>query len=64
MKIIPTIDDFPSDRPNCDNCTRKGGPCPRSKNNKQVHNGLLHGFNKEVTGIIYRCPNYTGPFRQ
>ena len=32
-------------------------------NNKNQHNGLLYGTNKEVTGIIYRCPNYTGPMK-
>ena len=60
--IIPTIDDFPSDRPNCGNCTRKGGACPRTKSNKQQHNGLLFGYKKEIAGIIYCCPNYTGQF--
>ncbi len=65
MKIpIPTLEDFPSDRANCGNCTRKGGSCPRSKNNKQQHNGLLYGLNGEVSGIIYRCLNYTGPFQK
>ena len=62
MANIPTLEDFPSDRPNCGNCTRKGGACPRSMNNKNQHNGLLYSFNKEVKGIIYCCPNYTGPF--
>jgi len=65
MKIpIPTIEDFPADRANCGNCTRKAGVCPRSKNNKQQHNGLLYGFGNQVTGIIYRCVNYTGPFKK
>ena len=64
MKVpIPTIEDFPSDRANCGTCTRKGGYCPRSKSNKRQHNGLLYGFNKEVIGIIYRCPNYTGKYQ-
>ena len=65
MKVpIPTLEDFPVDRANCGNCTRKGGYCPRNKSNKQQHNGLLYGFNKEVTGIIYRCINYTGAFKK
>lgn len=64
MKIpIPTIDDFPSDRANCGNCTRKGGVCARSKS-KQRHNGLLMGYAGEVTGIIYCCPSYTGPYQK
>ena len=65
MKMpIPTIEDFPADRANCGTCTRKGNYCPRSKKNKQQHNGLLYGFGNQVTGIIYRCMNYTGPFKK
>ena len=60
MKVDITLDDFPQDRANCGNCTRKGGACVRSKNNKTQHNGNLYGFNSEVTGVIYRCVNYTG----
>ena len=53
MKMpIPTIEDFPADRANCGTCTRKGSYCPRSKKNKQQHNGLLYGFGNQVTGII------------
>lgn len=64
MKIpIPTLDDFPSDKANCGNCTRQGGGCPRNRNNKnKQHNGLLYGYDAEVTGIIYKCPNYTGVY--
>ena len=63
MKIpIPSMGDFPSGRPNCGNCTQSRSFCPRTKSNKQQHNGMLYGWNGEVTGIIYRCPHYTGPY--
>lgn len=59
--IIPTIDDFPHDRANCGNCTRKGGACPRNKSNKQ-HNGLLFGYNKEIAGNTIRMRLENIPF--
>lgn len=59
-KSIITLEDFSSDKPNCGNCTRKGGSCPRAKINKQVHNGNIYGFNGDVAGVIYRCANYSG----
>lgn len=56
-----TIDDFPSDRANCATCTRKGGGCPRRE--KRYPNGYVKSsVNGDYTGIIYRCPNYTGPY--
>lgn len=61
MKITPlALEDFPADKANCGNCTRKGGFCPRQKSNKRQHNGNIYSFNGEVAGVIYRCPNYTG----
>ena len=64
MKISTiTLEDFKDDKANCGNCTRKGGACPRNKSNKQIHNGNIFGFNGEVVGIIYCCPNYTGAFK-
>ena len=60
-----TLEDFPPNKKNCATCTRKGGACERSKNNKQQHNGYIYSpINKEPSGIIYCCPNYTGPFKQ
>ena len=57
--ILPTIEDFPSDRANCGNCTRKGGSCARSE--KQYPNGYVKDSQTgEISGIIYCCPNYTG----
>ena len=61
MKVPPIqLEDFPADKANCGNCTRMGGACPRQKSNKRQHNGNLYGFNGEVAGVIYCCPNYTG----
>ena len=61
MNAPLTIDDFPSDRKNCGNCTRKGGACPR--NSKRHPNGyVMNSVTGEVGGVIYRCPNYTGSF--
>ena len=55
--------DFPSDEANCGNCTRKGGHCARTE--KQFPNGyILNSQTKEISGIIYSCPNYTGPFEK
>ncbi len=62
MKVDITLEDFPNDRANCGNCTRRGGACARTKNDKRVHNGCLYGIGGEVTGVIYRCPHYTGAF--
>lgn len=58
-----TIDDFPDDRPNCGNCTRQGGVCPRTSKNKQIHNGIIFGATGQPAGIIYGCPHYTGRFK-
>ena len=60
-EIFPSKN-FPADKANCGNCTRKGGSCPRQKSNKRQHNGNLYGFNGEVSGVIYCCPNYTGKY--
>ena len=61
MSTLLTMDDFPSDRKNCGNCTRKGGACPR--NEKRHPNGyVMNQGTKEVGGVIYCCPNYTGRF--
>lgn len=62
--IIPTLDDFPIDRKNCGNCTRKGVSCPRTKSDKTIHNGYLFNTCGEVSGIIYCCPHYTGIYEQ
>lgn len=62
MRVLITLEDFPQDSANCGNCTRKGGACERTKNNKQQHNGYRFGIGGEPTGIIYRCPNYTGRY--
>lgn len=63
MRVIPSIEDLPRDKANCGNCTRKGGSCPRSRNDKTQHNGLFYR-NGEVVGMIAGCPNYTGPFER
>lgn len=62
MKTIITLDDFPSNEANCGNCTRKGGGCLRSKSDKTIHNGYMYGIGGDPSGIIYRCPHYTGPY--
>lgn len=61
---IPTItlEDLPSDKANCGNCTRKLGVCLRTHSNKRQHNGYFYDSNGEVVGMITKCPNYTGPF--
>ena len=62
-QVLITIEDFPSDKKNCGNCTRKGGQCARSKSNKTQHNGyLFNHFTRDIYGIIYCCPHYTGQF--
>lgn len=58
---VPTLSDFPADRPNCGNCTQSRALCPRAKSNKQIHNGLIYR-NGEVQGIIYRCLHYKGKY--
>ena len=63
MKVLITLEDFPQDEENCGNCTRKGGACERSRNNKTQHNGVLYGINGEPTGIIYKCVHYTGKYK-
>lgn len=61
--ILPTIEDFPSNKANCGTCTRKGGACARSE--KRHPNGYIKNSQTgEVAGIIYGCPNYTGPFKK
>ena len=63
MKVPPIqLEDFHADKANCGNCTRRGGACPRQKSNKRQHNGNLYGFNGEISGVIYCCPNYTGKY--
>lgn len=60
--ILPTIEDFPADKANCGNCTRKGGACARSE--KRYPNGYLkNSLTREIGGIIYCCQNYTGRFK-
>lgn len=61
---ILTLDDFPSDKKNCGNCTRKAGICPRVKLDKTQHNGYLFSPTGEQSGIIYCCPHYTGIYEQ
>ena len=63
MNVPPLrLEDFPADNANCGNCTRRGWACPRQKSNKKQHNGNFYGFNGEVSGVIYCCPNYTGKY--
>ena len=62
MNYIPTLEDFPHDKANCGNCTRKGGGCARRE--KQFPNGYIkNSLTGEIGGIIYSCPHYTGPFK-
>lgn len=61
MNVQITLDDFPQDRANCGNCTRKGGACARSKSDKTIHNGNIYNHG-EVSGVIYKCIHYTGRF--
>ena len=57
--ILPTIDDFTADKPNCGNCTRKGGACARSE--KRFPNGYVKSsVTGEISGVIYRCAPWTG----
>lgn len=63
MSVLITLEDFPNDRANCGNCTRKGGHCPRG--DKRNPNGYVkNSLTGEIGGIIYRCMNYTGPFEK
>lgn len=63
MNVLTTIEDFPADKKNCGNCTRKAGVCPRRK--KENPNGyVMNSVTGEIGGIIYRCPNYTGQFEE
>ena len=65
MEAMMTLDDFPSNKKNCATCTRKGGGCERSKNNKQQHNGILYNQDTKLpSGIIYCCIHYTGPYEK
>lgn len=61
MNVQITLEDFPQDRANCGNCTRNGGACARSKNDKTIHNGNIYN-NGEACGVIYKCVHYTGRF--
>lgn len=56
-----TIEDFPGDKANCGNCTRKGGACAR--NEKRYPNGYIKSMTGGIGGIIYKCVNYTGRFK-
>lgn len=60
---MPTLDDLPTNKASCANCTRKGGICPREKKTKTQHNGLIYNFANECVGIISCCQHYTGPFQ-
>lgn len=61
MNALLTMYDFPSGKKNCGNCTRKGGVCPR--NSKRHPNGyVMNSVTGEISGVIYRCSNYTGRF--
>lgn len=63
MNVLLTIEDFPADKKNCGNCTRKDGVCPRKS--KQNPNGyVMNSVTGEIGGIIYCCPNYTGKFEE
>lgn len=62
MEVMITLGDFPQDEANCGNCTRKGG-CARS--DKRYHNGyIVSEVTGNISGIIYKCPNYTGRFKK
>lgn len=55
----PLIADFPSNKPNCGNCTRKGGACAR--NEKRYPNGYVKSsVTGEIAGVIYKCVHWTG----
>lgn len=58
------LEDFPDDKKNCGNCTRKSGVCPRSRADKNVWHGYLFNLCNELSGIIYCCPHYTGIYEQ
>ena len=51
-----------SDEANCATCTRKGGPCPRSETKRYPNGYVVSGVTRAVSGIIYKCPHYTGPY--
>ena len=55
----PLIADFPSNMPNCGNCTRKGGACAR--NEKRYPNGYVKSsVTGDIAGVIYKCVHWTG----
>jgi hypothetical protein len=61
MNALMTIEDFPNDKANCGNCTRRGAACPRRE--KRHPNGYVkNSLTGEIGGIIYCCPEYTGNF--
>ena len=58
MRVLPTLSDLPSDRPNCGNCTRHG-KCARSS--KEYPNGyVVNPHTREITGMIVGCPQWAG----
>ena len=62
MRVLPTIEDLPKDKPNCYTCTRTDSLCEREKHGAK--NGYLHGVSGEVTGMISGCIHYQGAYRQ
>lgn len=61
--FLLTIEDLPSDRASCWNCTRKGGVCPRA--GKRFPNGyVMNSVTGDVGGIVTLCPHYTGVYER
>lgn len=57
-----TIDDFPQDKANCATCTQKMRMlCEREKH--KADKGTIKGPNGNISGVIYRCVNYEGKYK-
>lgn len=67
MKVDLTINDFPSNKANCATCTQKSTLfCVRNRRSKTFGNRAGYVKNDSTgsyDGVIYRCPNYQGPFQ-
>lgn len=53
-----TLDDMPSDKPNCGNCTYRGAGCARAR--KDLKDGVRNSCTGNIDGYVYRCVNYQG----
>ena len=61
MQVIPTINDFPTDKRNCATCQQTASAlCERDK--RKAHKGYLKGLYGEISGVIYCCVNYIGKY--